>query len=393
MDADLSYTLQHEGDSIPVAGNLTLGRHIDNDIVIAGEDVLDFHLRIELNERGPQVIPLGNSNFTVNGQELDHAVGLIVGDLLGIGSETLVIGVERELASTIRGWRLVADESGRTTEIGTDLLVGRHPDSGLQVQSEHVSRRHARLLQVSQALWIQDLGSANGTRVNGKPIIGGCRLLHGDLIQFDEIGFRLHGSGEHLTLVRAFESADLTPLGVHKEGGHQEAVHLESTHQETQREPSFDRSSEEIQPIEPSVRRRAPAIPQLQPGQARLVGLTEHVAGRTWPIPLGRSRLGRGSQCEIRIEHGLLAEIQAEVVARPEHTVITALRADAGLILNGQPLRVGDLGDGDTLQIGELEFRFQQAERPPPEPMVNWTRLTVVVLGVVFLTAVVLAMF
>jgi len=378
MDADLTYTLQHEGDAIPVAGSLTLGRHIDNDVVIAGEDVLDFHLRIELSERGPQVIPLGSSNFTVNGRELDHAVGLIVGDLLGLGSEVLVVGVERELTSSIRGWRLVADESGRTTDIDADLLVGRHPASGLQVQSEHVSRRHARLLQVAHALWLQDLDSANGTRVNGKPIIGGCRLLHGDFIQFDEVGFRLQGIGEHLTQVRAFEPSDLVPIGAQLEA---------------QEEPSTEKSFESAQPIEPSVRRRMPTMPQLQPGQAQLVGLTEHVAGRTWPIPLGRSRLGRGSQCEIRIEHGLLAEIQAEVVARPEHTVITALRADAGLILNGQPLRIGDLGDGDMLQIGGLEFRFQQAKARLPEPMVNWKRLTVVVMIVVFLTAVALAMF
>ncbi len=378
MNADLTYTLQHDGDSVPVVGSLTLGRHIDNDVVIAGEDVLDFHLRLELNERGPQVMPLGNSNFTVNGQELDHAVGLVVGDLLGVGSASLVIGVERELTSSIRAWRLVDEQSGRTTELGPDLVVGRHPDSGLQVESEHVSRRHARLLQVSHALWLQDLGSANGTRVNGKPLIGGCRLMHGDFIQFDEVGFRLHGVGEHLTLVRAFADSDLSPIGVQLEPEH---------------ELSQDRISEAVVPIESSVRRRVPAMPQLQPGQARLVGLTEHVVGRTWPIPLGRSRLGRGSQCEIRIEHANLAEIHAEVVARPEHTVITALQSDAGLVLNGQALRIGDLGDGDTLEIGELQFRFQQAKPRLPEPMVNWKRLTLVVLTVVILTAAVLALF
>lgn len=376
MNADLTYTLQHDGDSVPVIGSLTLGRHIDNDVVIAGEDVLDFHLRVELSERGPLVLPLGNSNFTVNGQELDHAVGLIVGDLLGVGSASLVIGVEREVTSSIRAWRLVDEQSGRATEVESDLVVGRHPDSGLVVESEHVSRRHARLMQVSHALWLQDLGSANGTRVNGKPVIGGCRLMHGDLIQFDEVRFRLHGVGEHLTLVRAFADSDLSPIGVQPQ---------------PQREPSQERVSEGVVPIESSVRRRVPPMSQLQPGQARLVGLTELVVGRTWPIPLGRSRLGRGSQCEIRIEHGNLAEIHAEVVARPEHTVITALQSDAGLVLNGQPLRIGDLGDGDTLEIGGLQFRFQQAKARLPEPMVNWKRLTLVVLGVVILAAAALA--
>jgi pSer/pThr/pTyr-binding forkhead associated (FHA) protein len=132
-------------------------------------------------------------------------------------------------------------------------------------------------------------------------------------------------------------------------------------------------------------------LAQLPPGQARLVGLTELVAGRTWPIPLGRSRLGRGSQCEIRIEHANLAEIHAEVVARPEHTVITALQSDAGLVLNGQPLRIGDLGDGDTLEIVGLQFRFQQAKARPPQSIFNWKQLTIVVLAMVILAAVALA--
>lgn len=152
MNADLTYPLQHDGDSVPVVGSLTLGRHIDNDVVIAGEDVLDYHLRVELNERGPQVLPLGNSNFTVNGQELDHGVGLVVGDLLGVGSASLVVGVSVNSPHPFElgDWSMI--NRGALPNWDLTWWSGRHPDCGLQVESEHVSRRHARLIQVSHAL-------------------------------------------------------------------------------------------------------------------------------------------------------------------------------------------------------------------------------------------------
>ena len=55
--SDLEYILVLEGEQIPLGGSVTLGRHLDNDLVLAGEDVLDYHLRIEVGVRGPQAFP------------------------------------------------------------------------------------------------------------------------------------------------------------------------------------------------------------------------------------------------------------------------------------------------------------------------------------------------
>ena len=49
-------------------------------------------------------------------------------------------------------------------------LVGRGPDSDLQIIEQSVSRKHARILLSGERLFIMDLGSQNGTQLNGHPL-------------------------------------------------------------------------------------------------------------------------------------------------------------------------------------------------------------------------------
>lgn len=63
------------------------------------------------------------------------------------------------------------------------FVVGRGRDADLQLEDESVSRRHAKLAVLSDgAPAIEDLGSQNGTFINGKPIVGSARLHVGDRI-------------------------------------------------------------------------------------------------------------------------------------------------------------------------------------------------------------------
>ena len=45
--SDLAINIELDEEQIPLEASLTIGRQLDNDLVIAGEDVLDFHLRLE----------------------------------------------------------------------------------------------------------------------------------------------------------------------------------------------------------------------------------------------------------------------------------------------------------------------------------------------------------
>src|SRR6266498_3072236 len=50
------------------------------------------------------------------------------------------------------------------------LLLGRHPECDVQVESRKISRRHCCIAQVDDHLVVRDLNSTNGIRVNGERV-------------------------------------------------------------------------------------------------------------------------------------------------------------------------------------------------------------------------------
>jgi pSer/pThr/pTyr-binding forkhead associated (FHA) protein len=72
---------------------------------------------------------------------------------------------------------------GRRVELVAPLTVGRAADADLVLADELVSRRHARVSQRGAGAVVEDLGSRNGTFVNGNQIHGPTRLVPGDQLQ------------------------------------------------------------------------------------------------------------------------------------------------------------------------------------------------------------------
>ncbi|PPS83264.1 DUF1707 and FHA domain-containing protein [Streptomyces sp. MH60] len=74
---------------------------------------------------------------------------------------------------------------------GHPLGIGRDPASGLRLSHETVSRVHAEL-SLQGGMWVlRDLGSTNGTTVNGRRVIGAAVVREGDQIGFGGMAFRL----------------------------------------------------------------------------------------------------------------------------------------------------------------------------------------------------------
>jgi len=67
------------------------------------------------------------------------------------------------------------------------FIIGREQDCHLRPDSEFVSRHHCVLLLDEYTLRIRDLGSKNGTYVNGRRITGEVVLCHDDMISLGEM--------------------------------------------------------------------------------------------------------------------------------------------------------------------------------------------------------------
>ena len=76
--------------------------------------------------------------------------------------------------------------------------VGRQEDCQLRVGSSQVSRKHCQLFEQEGRLVVIDLGSSNGTYVNGKKVEGQQVLRPGDVLSLGRVKFRvekLDGTG------------------------------------------------------------------------------------------------------------------------------------------------------------------------------------------------------
>jgi hypothetical protein len=66
-------------------------------------------------------------------------------------------------------------------------LIGRNPDCAVWLDHATVSREHACIVIESGRATLQDLGSKNGTRVNGEAVKDSHDLQDGDKVQFGEV--------------------------------------------------------------------------------------------------------------------------------------------------------------------------------------------------------------
>src|SRR5687768_11096755 len=84
---------------------------------------------------------------------------------------------------------VVNHSNGNSDEFPLSRLrttIGRSARSDLCIPDAFASRLHAEIRKEGEAYWLHDLGSANGTRLNGIPVTTVQPLLSGSVIQIGE---------------------------------------------------------------------------------------------------------------------------------------------------------------------------------------------------------------
>ena len=90
---------------------------------------------------------------------------------------------------------LGAEVAGKSFALRQDTLIGRTRDCDIPIQSQSLSRRHARVVYLDGKFLLQDLGSTNGCLVNGARIGHAARpLAPGDVVEIGFVQFRFEPS-------------------------------------------------------------------------------------------------------------------------------------------------------------------------------------------------------
>lgn len=109
---------------------------------------------------------------------------------------------------TVRGAGPLADRStpllkvvqgprelkGLKVPVAGPVIIGRSPGSDIVIADDFISSSHARVVPVGDSIVLEDLGSTNGTIVNGHRITNPVSLRTGDEIDLGTVRLKVDGS-------------------------------------------------------------------------------------------------------------------------------------------------------------------------------------------------------
>lgn len=197
-------------------GAVTVGAAPDNQVVLKGEGIAAHHARIDNDGRGLTLAVLDPQATThVNARPVREKALLRLGDSLSIDAVQIIIKPERDEAvrtsipaatedspetrvrivppkAVLRG--VSGSHFGKIIPIRTRLTIGRGSDCDLVLDEPEMSRKHAMIENSGDGLYLRDLGSSNGTFVNGVQVKNA--VLHpGDQLAFDRNRFLVEAPG------------------------------------------------------------------------------------------------------------------------------------------------------------------------------------------------------
>jgi ABC transport system ATP-binding/permease protein len=231
---------------------------------------------------------------------------------------------------------IIEDDEGKTTVVPLhrdEVTVGRKEGNTIRLTERNVSRRHARILRHNGTVFVEDLGSYNGVKVNGNRIAGRVAIAEGDRVQI----------GDYLLGIKVDRAAEL-PADPFAD---QKTLPM-SLPPATPEEAA---ASVDVASAEPE----AAAKPV---GPAKLVVVSQNFFGRVFPLDKAAVVIGRTEENDIIINHRSVSRHHAKVVREKTHYTIVDLQSANGVRVNGEEYGKVELRRGDLIDLGHVRMRF-----------------------------------
>lgn len=106
------------------------------------------------------------------------------------------IGLVKGQRKKEKSWGLAVERGpkelrGVKVTVRGPIIVGRAPGADIVIGASYVSARHARFSLMGNNLFVEDMGSRNGTAVNGRRIADPVALQNGDVISVGDVAIRV----------------------------------------------------------------------------------------------------------------------------------------------------------------------------------------------------------
>jgi pSer/pThr/pTyr-binding forkhead associated (FHA) protein/NADPH-dependent 2,4-dienoyl-CoA reductase/sulfur reductase-like enzyme len=355
------------GSKISLTNLTKIGRSPQNDLVLNDPEVSAQHAQIRREADGFFVEDLQSSNGTfLNGAKLSAPARLASGALIKVGKTQLefMMGTPKEnLHMTSVGlpeappspsavpsdpvWGML-QVNGR--EIPLQMFspnIGRDAKADIVLDDPSISYVHAQLVRQGNDVYLRDLGSRNGTYVNGQLVSVPHRLAHGDRIKLGETSLVFHSGS---ALAPRKESAEHAPVVPSKE-----------MHEKAEVPAPV--------PVEPSP---APAISAPLPEKLVLANVPRDLAlrvrrgplkGQLFPLNQSPMTVGRNPESHIIIRNETVSWRHAMFKQEDMQWFVRDLGSSNRTFLNDkalEPNQAYPLQPGDRLQIGDTLLEVTQ---------------------------------
>jgi len=214
------------------------------------------------------------------------------------------------------------------------ITIGRDKGNDIVLDKEGVSGFHAEIQMLDDEINIVDLGSTNGTRVNGKKISGKQRLKPQDVLAFDQVETQvIDPSARQKTVIR--EAIKDNTTVVHK------AVESGTTKQT----PAVG-GTEVVESIKP-----------------KLIAVSGSVSGKEFQISGDIASIGRNADNDIVITDSTISGRHARLLAvRGGRWKVEDFGSTNGIKLNNKKVSEGQLSSGDVIHLGNVKLRFDDGQ-------------------------------
>jgi pSer/pThr/pTyr-binding forkhead associated (FHA) protein len=212
----LHFPNKEHSDLLVAPGDTTIGAADDNAVVLRKQGVAAHHARLNVGERGfvLSVVDAG-ARVHVNARPVREKAIVRLGDVVSLDTLQFVLKPDRDASirtdvpsanagepatrtrnvppkAVLRG--VSGAYFGRIIPLRGKLTIGRGSECDLVLDEPEMSRNHAVVENHGDGVFLRDLGSSNGTFVNGVQVRNA--VLHpGDQIAFDHNRFLLEAPG------------------------------------------------------------------------------------------------------------------------------------------------------------------------------------------------------
>jgi pSer/pThr/pTyr-binding forkhead associated (FHA) protein len=263
---------------------------------------------------------------------------------------------------------IIEDDEGRKTVVPfvrEEITIGRQEGNTIRLTERNVSRRHARLLRQNGHVVVEDLGSYNGTRINGERISGQSAIKDGDLIQIGDYDLALQSEAAAAAAAAKArpapaddEDSDPDASASEPETETETPVHEESSANGANGDQR--RHSTAIIHMDAVENSRSRKVKNLGEDEApRLVVVSAELKGQEFSCIRTEMRIGRTDDNDIVIDHRSLSRTHAKLVREDNgEWRVMDMQSANGMKINGESYAQASLASGDIIELGHVKLKF-----------------------------------